>query len=230
LKRAAAVPARQIHRLARCRRVNHGEPAAGPLLQGGLLAGSDSVPELGDHRAPVGTPGVQDGVGPPDRIRTCGFSHSSAPVRPRGVLAPASTISASMPARATPVVTAVMRPDPTLDWQLIGDARPARPLVLEGNAELRHRPPLRQEHVLGRPVEAAGAAQSCDVPAPRDDLGLGARPAPAARSGLVSGHYPLFDPHRAFGALSESSAMCQGTKSLRDSRLMRWSSAYPRGR
>jgi hypothetical protein len=28
---------------------------------------------------------------------------------------------------------------------------------LEGNADLRHRSPLRQEHVLDRPVEAAGA-------------------------------------------------------------------------
>jgi hypothetical protein len=43
----------------------------------------------------------------PTASRTCGFSHSSAPVRPRGVLPPASSISASMPARATPVITAL---------------------------------------------------------------------------------------------------------------------------
>src|SRR5207249_12133033 len=38
---------------------------------------------------------------------------------------------------------------------------------------------FRQEHVLDRPVEAAGAAQPGDVPAPRHDLRLGARKHPA---------------------------------------------------
>src|SRR5271170_6048333 len=67
---------------------------------------------------------------------------------------------------------AVVRPDPALDWQGIGYPRPARPLVLERNANLRHRPPLRQEDVIDRPVEPAGAAQPGHVPATRHDLRL----------------------------------------------------------
>jgi len=53
---------------------------------------------------------------------------------------------------------AVVRPDPALNRQLIGETGPASPLVFERDANLRHRPPLRQEDVLDRPVEAAGAA------------------------------------------------------------------------
>src|SRR5437016_14539431 len=54
-RRAAAVPVHQVHRLARivggvCR----GQPAAGALLEGGLLSGSDRVPQLGDLRGAVG--------------------------------------------------------------------------------------------------------------------------------------------------------------------------------
>src|SRR3954451_5748855 len=42
--------------------VERGQPAAGALLEGGLLAGSDRIPQLGEHRAAVGAPGVEDRV------------------------------------------------------------------------------------------------------------------------------------------------------------------------
>src|ERR1700730_1390314 len=77
-------------------------------------------------------------------------------------------------------------PNPALNRQLISETGPARPLVLEGNADLRHRPPFRKEHVLDCPVEAAGAAQARHVPAPRHDLRFGARkhPAPVERAAI----------------------------------------------
>src|ERR1051326_9257079 len=40
---------------------------------------------------------------------------------------------------------------------------------------MHHRAALRQEHMLDRPIEAAGAAQPGHVPAARHDLDLGAR-------------------------------------------------------
>ena len=51
-----------------------------------------------------------------------------------------------------------------------------------------HGSPLRQEDVVDRPVEAAGAAQPGDVPAARHDLGLGAREhaAPIKRAARVA--------------------------------------------
>src|SRR4030095_1982483 len=64
-RRAATVPVHQVHRLASivgC--VDGGQPAAGPLLEGSLLAGRDRVPELGDHRAAVDASGVQYRVSP----------------------------------------------------------------------------------------------------------------------------------------------------------------------
>src|SRR5207244_797841 len=70
---------------------------------------------------------------------------------------------------------AVMRPDPALDRERVSNPRPARPLVFEWDANLRHRPPLRQEYILDHPVEAAGPTQPGDVPAARDDLRFRAR-------------------------------------------------------
>src|SRR5262249_33046385 len=61
---------------------------------------------------------------------------------------------------------AVVRPDPALNRQLISQIRPARPLVLERDANLRHRPPFRQENVLDPPVKTARAPQTRHVPAP----------------------------------------------------------------
>src|SRR5262249_23118398 len=49
-------------------------------------------------------------------------------------------------------------------------AGPATPLVVERDAGVHHRAPLRQEDVLDRPVETAGRAHPGDVPAPLDDL------------------------------------------------------------
>src|SRR6202035_1627119 len=47
-RRAAAVPVHQIHRFARAvGGVGGGQAAAGTLLEGGLLAGSERVPQLG---------------------------------------------------------------------------------------------------------------------------------------------------------------------------------------
>src|SRR6516162_11482298 len=48
-----------------------------------------------------------------------------------------------------------------------------------------HRPPLRQEDILDGPVEAAGPAQSGDVPAPGHDLGFGTPKDPPPVEGLA---------------------------------------------
>src|SRR5215475_659939 len=68
-RRAATVPVHQVHRLARVvGGVDGGQAAARPLLEGGLLASRDRVPDLGDHRAAVDAPGVQRRVGPPNGV------------------------------------------------------------------------------------------------------------------------------------------------------------------
>src|SRR5262245_943026 len=68
-RRAAAMPVHQIHRLARAvGGVARGQAAAGPLLERRLFAGSERVPQLGDHRAAVGAAGVEDRIGPPDSV------------------------------------------------------------------------------------------------------------------------------------------------------------------
>src|SRR5881396_139328 len=67
--RAATVPVHQVHRLASAvGGVDRGQPTAGPLLEGGLLAGRDGIPELGDHRAAIRATGIQDRVGPTDGV------------------------------------------------------------------------------------------------------------------------------------------------------------------
>src|SRR6185437_12917054 len=70
---------------------------------------------------------------------------------------------------------AVMRPDPALCRQRVGDSRPAVPLIVERRAGMHHGATLRQEHIVDRPIEAASAAQPRHVPAARYDLDLGAR-------------------------------------------------------
>src|SRR6185312_8891535 len=51
---ASAVTEHQVHRLAGAvARVHRGEPAAGALLERGLAAVGERVPELGDHRVAI---------------------------------------------------------------------------------------------------------------------------------------------------------------------------------
>src|SRR3989454_10683408 len=69
VRRAAAVPVHQIHRLASAvGGMDRGQPATGPLLEGGFLAGRDGGPHLGDRRAAIRATGVQDRVGSTDRV------------------------------------------------------------------------------------------------------------------------------------------------------------------
>src|SRR2546422_10090336 len=69
VRRAATVLVHQIHRLASALGGGaRGQPAAGPLIEGGLFAGRDGVPDLRDRRAAVGATGVQHRVGAPDRV------------------------------------------------------------------------------------------------------------------------------------------------------------------
>src|SRR5262249_18345228 len=81
---------------------------------------------------------------------------------------------------------AVVGSDPGLGRHGVGDPRPALPLVVQRGAGVGYRPPLRQEDVLDRPVEAAGPAQSGHVPALLDDLRFRTRedPTPVDRSAV----------------------------------------------
>src|SRR2546428_3655682 len=170
-RRAATVPIHQVHRRARVvGGVDGGQPAAGPLLEGGLLAGCDRVPEFGDHRAAVDAPGVQRRVGPTNGVLDLGIlAQQTGPATRR---LPAGQLDQRVDAgpRDAGDHGAVVGPDPGLSRQGVGDPRPALPLVVQRGAGLNHRPPLRQEDVLDRPVEAAGAAQPGHVPAALDDL------------------------------------------------------------
>src|SRR4029453_13336928 len=69
VRRAATVPVHQIHRLAGAvGGVGGAQPATSSLLEGSILPGRDGVPSLGDRRAAVGAPGVENRVRPPHRV------------------------------------------------------------------------------------------------------------------------------------------------------------------
>src|SRR5215471_17998756 len=170
-RRAATVPIHQVHGLARVvGGVDSGQPAAGPLLEGGLLAGRDCVPEFGDHRVTVDAPGVQRRVGPAHGVLDLGIlTEQTGPATRR---LPTGQLDQRVDAgpRDAGNHGAVVGTDPGLSWQGIGDPRPALPLIIKWGTGLDHRPPLRQEDILDHPVEAAGAAQPGHVPAALDDL------------------------------------------------------------
>src|SRR2546430_1381049 len=216
-RRTAAVPVHQVHRLASVvGGVDGGQPAAGPLLEGSLLAGRGRVPELGDHRAAVDASGVQYGVGPTHGVLDLRIlAEQTGPATRR---LPAGELDQRVDAgpRDAGDHGAVVRPDPGLGRQSVGDPRPDPPLVVQRGAGLDHRPPLRQEDVLDDPVEAAGPAQPGHVPAPLDDLRFRTREDPtpvnrgavrvAARPAAVANLAPPQHPGTLLTAAPEAPA------------------------
>src|SRR2546428_612842 len=171
VRRAATVPVHQIHRLASAvGSMDRGQPATGPLLEGGVLADRDGVPELGDHRAAVHATGVQDRVGPTDRVLDLWILAEPSGPAARRLLA--GQLDQRVDARPGDSGDhgAVVGPDPGLGRQAIRNPRPALPLVVERDASVDHRSPLRQKNIVDRPVEAAGRTQAGHIPAPLDDL------------------------------------------------------------
>src|SRR5262249_53929629 len=124
---------------------------------------------------------------------------------------------------------AVVRADPAHRRQLVGGTRPAVPLVVERCAGMHHRAPLRQEHVVDGPVEAAGAAQPGDVPAAGHDLALGTLEdgAPIAAGPVGPGdRLAIFDdletakhPHRLVATAAELPAAGDAIAALDRHRL-----------
>src|SRR5262245_34170482 len=170
-RRAATVPIHQVHRSASVvSGVDGGQPAAGPLLDGGLLAGCNRVPKLGDHGAAVDASGVQRRIGPTHGILNLGILTEQTGPATRRLLAGQLDQRIDASPRDAGDHGAVVGPDPGLGRQGVGDPRPALPLVVQRSAGKGHRPPLRQEDVLDCPVEAASPAQSGHVPTPLDDL------------------------------------------------------------
>ena len=63
------MPEHQVHRLAGAvARMHRGEPATGALLERGLAAVSEPIPQLRDHRVAIEASGIEDGIGAPDRV------------------------------------------------------------------------------------------------------------------------------------------------------------------
>src|SRR5262245_64092297 len=62
------------------------QPAPRPLLERGLLAGRDGVPELDDHRGAARAAGVQDGLGAADRVLHLRVVTEPAGAAPRRLL------------------------------------------------------------------------------------------------------------------------------------------------
>src|SRR5215469_3009146 len=173
---AAAKVVHEIHRIARAiGGVGRGEPAAGALLQGRLAASGDGVPQLGDHRAAMGAAGFEDRVGAADRVLRL-RALAQEPGRAAARLLAAGQLDQRIDPGAGDAGDdrAMVRPHPALRGQLVRRAGPARPLVVERRAEMRHDSSHRQEHVGDGPVEAAGTTQTRHVPAASDDLHLGA--------------------------------------------------------
>src|SRR5215831_18525377 len=186
-RRAAAMPVHEIHRLTRAvAGVERSQSAARPLLERRLLAGSDGVPQLGDHRIAIEAPGVEDRIGTADGVLDLRVLAEQAGRAAARRLA-AGKLDQRVDAGAcdTGNHRAVVWPDPALDRQGICNAWPARPLVFQRDAGMRHRPPLRQEDVLDRPIEAAGAAQPGNIPAARHDLRFLSPKDPAAINRLA---------------------------------------------
>src|SRR5688572_6710992 len=175
VRRAAALPVDQVHRLARAvGGVHRGQPAPGPLRERGLPAGRDGVPDLGDHRGAAGAAGVQDRVGAADGVLHLRVLAEPAGPAARRLLGGQFDERVDPGARNAGDHRAVMGPDPGLGRQRVRDSRPVAPLVVERHAGVDHRAPLRQEDVVERPVEAAGGTEPGHVPASRDDLRFGA--------------------------------------------------------
>src|SRR5439155_18023013 len=148
---------------------------AGSLRERGFLAGRDGVPDICDRGAAVGAPGVQDRVRATDRFLNLRVvAEASAPAA-RRLLAGQFDQRVDPSPRDAGDDGTVMRSDPGLRGQRVRHSRPALPLIVERNAGVNHRAPLRQEDVVDGPVEAAGRAHPGDVPASLDDSRLGTR-------------------------------------------------------
>src|SRR5262249_36621738 len=141
----------------------------------GLLAGRDGVPELDDHRGAARAAGVQDGLGAADRVLHLRVVTEPAGAAPRRLLGGQLDQRIDAGPRDAGDDGAVVGSDPRLRGQGVRDPGPALPLVVERDARVYHRPPLGQEDLVDRPVEAAGRAHPRNVPAALDDLGFGAR-------------------------------------------------------
>src|SRR6185503_17568196 len=117
--------------------------------------------------------GVQDRVGPADRVLNLGvLAQATGAGATAARRLSAGELDQRLDARSRDAGDhgAVVRPDPGLSRDRVGDPRPALPLVVERNAGVDHRASLRQEHVGDGPVEAAGRAHAGDVPASFHDL------------------------------------------------------------
>src|SRR5262249_47640727 len=132
-----------------------------------------------DHRGAIGAPGIENRVGPADRVLDLRVVAEPPGPAPRRFLTGQLDERVDAGPRDSGDDGTVVGPDPGLSRQGVRDARPATPLVVERDAGVHHRPPLRQEDVFHRPVEAAGRTHAGHVPAPLDDLRFRAREDPA---------------------------------------------------
>src|SRR4029453_1560357 len=158
--------------------VGGAQPATSSLLEGSILTGCDGVPYLGDRRAAVGAPGVENRVGPPHRVLDLRIVAEPSGPAARRLLAGQLDERIDAGAGDAGDHGAVVGPDPGLGGHGVRDSRPALPLVVERDAGVDHGPPLGEEDVLDRPVEAARGAKTEHIPAPLDDLCLRAREDP----------------------------------------------------
>src|SRR5215470_515153 len=176
VRRAAAVAEHQIHRLARAvGGMDRGQSASSALLERGFLARRSGVPELGDHRGAIGATGVQQRVGPADRVLDLWTVAEPSGAAARSLFGGEPDQRVDAGARDSGDDGTVMGPDPDLRGQSVRRSRPAAPLVVERDAGVDHGPPLRQEDIVYGPVEAAGRTQPGHIPASVDDLRFRAR-------------------------------------------------------
>src|SRR5260370_37806202 len=152
-----------------------GQPATGPWVEGGVLAGRNGVPELGDQGAAVRATGIQNRVGPTERVVSLRIlAETAGPAARRLLPGQLDQRVDAGPGNSGDHGT-VVGPDPGLGRQAVRNPRPALPLVVERDAGVDHRSPLRQEGIVYRPVEAAGCTYPGHPRAPLDDLGVRTR-------------------------------------------------------
>ena len=94
--------------------MHRGEPAAGALLERGLAAVGERIPQLGDHRVAIDASGIEDRIGAPDRVLHLRIVAQPAGAAARRLLAGQLDQRVDAGARQPGDHRAVVRPDPGL--------------------------------------------------------------------------------------------------------------------
>src|SRR5437868_3308116 len=165
VRRRSSAAIHQVHRLSRAVDRKAGRnPTQRALLERGLLASRDRVPDVAKRRGAERLRGAQQRFGARDRIlHMLTFAQQSGPSAwdlGSGELDQGVDAGARDARRDD----AVVRPDQSVNGQLVQRARPLLPLVVQERAGHLNGAAARDKYVRDRPIVAAGSAHAGHVP------------------------------------------------------------------